>query len=149
MNITKYKSAIMILIAVLWLLCMILGWTNNYVIAMCLGVILMFLHMMIGTAKNGIISKKFFIYPIVLWAVLWIIAFVLAEHYSVQFAGRMPDFTILGFHPSFAMTILPYWFGGMLTLNLGLYLFKDEWLSQKDWDDFKKRVNANKEDHRV
>jgi hypothetical protein len=52
----------------------------------------------------------------------------------------MPDFTILGFHPSFSWTVILYWIGGVLTLTLGFVALKDEWLSEKDWEEFKGKV---------
>jgi hypothetical protein len=57
-----------------------------------------------------------------------------------MFAGVMPDFTILGFHPSFSWTVILYWIGGVLTLTLGFVALKDEWLSEKDWEEFKGKV---------
>ncbi|GHS86034.1 hypothetical protein AGMMS49957_03390 [Synergistales bacterium] len=140
MNLAKLKTVIVVFIAALWLACMYLGWQNDFVLAMCLGVVLMFLHMILGAAKNGVISKKLLVYPFGLWALLWIVSFICSKYYSDLFAGVMPSFTILGFHPSFAFTIWFYWIGGMLTLSLGFHLYKDEWLSEKDWKDFVSQV---------
>ena len=140
MNISKSKTPIAILIAVLWIACIVTGTTGHFVTGMCLGVVLMFLHMMLGVAKNGIVSKRFLIYPMLCWAVLWLLSFILSGYYGDLFAGVEPTFTFLGFHPSFAPTIFLYWIGGQLTLNLGLQLCQDEWLSEKDWDDFCKKV---------
>jgi hypothetical protein len=140
MNVVKNRTAMIILIAVLWLVCTYLGWKNIFVPAMCLGVVLMLVHFLLGSAKDGVVSKKFLVYPLGIWAVLWILSFIFSKHYSDLFAGRMPDFTIAGFHPSFAFTIFFYWIGGMLTLSLGFYLNRDEWLSEKDWQDFVSRV---------
>ena len=133
------------MIAVLWIACIVLGTIGQFVIAMCLGVVLMFLHMMLGMAKGGVVSKKFLIYPMVIWAVLWLVSFVLSGHFATEFAGVMPSFTVLGLHPSFAPTIFLYWIGGQLTLNLGFYLLQDEWLSQKEWDDFCAKAKEIKE----
>jgi hypothetical protein len=121
---------------------MYLGWQNDFVPAMCLGVVLMFLHLILGAAKGGKISKKLFFYPLGIWGILWIASFILSKYYSDLFAGAVPSFTILGFHPSFAFTVLFYWIGGMLTLSLGFVLRKDEWLSEKDWKDFLNRVHG-------
>jgi hypothetical protein len=136
MDISRQRTPIIVLIAILWLACIITGTTGHFVIGMCLGVVLMFLHLLLGTSKKGIISKKFLAYPLIIWAALWIVSFILSGYYATLFKGAMPTFTVLGFHPSFAPTVFLYWIGGQLTLNLGLYLFQDEWLSQKDWDDF-------------
>lgn len=145
MDISKQKNPIIVLIAILWLACIVLGTTGHFVIGMCLGVVLMFLHLLLGVAKNGIISKKFLVYPILIWAGLWIVSFLLSGFYAAQFAGQMPAFTVLGLHPSFAPTIFLYWIGGQLTLNLGLYLLQDEWLSEKEWEEFCSKVKGMKE----
>lgn len=145
MDISKHKDLLSILIAVLWIACIVLGTVGHFVIAMCLGVVLMFLHMILGIAKQGKVSKKFLIYPIAIWAVLWLVSFILSGYFANQFAGVMPSFTVLGFHPSFAPTIFLYWIGGQLTLNLGFYLFQDEWLSEKDWDNFCQKVKELEE----
>lgn len=144
MDISKHKTLLMVLIAILWIACIVTGTMGHFVAGMCLGVILMLLHMLLGVAKRGIVSKKFLIYPLVIWTVLWLISFLLSGYYADLFAGVMPTFTVLGFHPSFAPTIFLYWIGGQLTLNLGFYLLQDEWLSQKDWDEFCDQVHAMK-----
>lgn len=144
MNISNQKSGIMIAIAILWGAIIYLGSTDKFVLAMCLGVVLMFLHMILGVAKNGVVSKKFLVYPLLIWGILWLVSFVLSGYYAEIFAGVMPSFTVFGFHPSFAATIFLYWIGGMLTLNVGLDLLKDEWLSEKDWEEFCKRVKGEK-----
>jgi hypothetical protein len=141
MNLAKGRTAVVVLIAASWLGCMVLGWKNYFVPAMCLGVVLMFLHLILGAAKGGVISKKLLIYPFGVWAVLWISSFILSKYFSDLFAGVMPGFTMLGFHPSFAFTVFFYWIGGMLTLSLGFVLNKDEWLSEKDWKDFQNRAH--------
>lgn len=145
MDISKHKNLIMALIAVLWIACIVTGTIGHHVIGMCLGVVLMFLHLILGAAKNGVVSKKFLIYPLVIWAILWIVSFILSGYFGNLFAGTMPTFTVLGLHPSFAPTIFLYWIGGQLTLNLGHYLLQDEWLSEKDWEDFCNKVKGMKE----
>ncbi len=146
MDIKKYKSLIMLLIGALWIACMALGWTNDFVLAMCLAVVLIYLHLILGSAKNGVVSKKFLFYPLTVWAILWIVAFVLADFFAVKYAGVLPDFTVLGLHPSFSATFILYWIGGMLTLNVGLYFFSDHWLSKDEWNDFIERVKKFKEE---
>lgn len=144
MNISKHRDLIVGLIAVLWFVCIITGTSGHYVFGMCMGVVLMFLHMILGVAKNGVVSKKFLRYPLLVWAALWLVSFLTSGYYGSLFGNAMPAFTVFGFHPSFAPTIFLYWIGGMLTLNLGLYLCQDEWLSEKDWEDFRNKVNSLK-----
>ena len=145
MNIKKNQTTIWILIAALWIAVIVLGTLGHFVVGMVLGVGLMFLHMMLGIAKNGVVSKKFLIYPMVIWAILWAVSFILSGYYADLFAGVMPTFTVMGLHPSFAPTIFLYWIGGQLTLNLGFYLLQDEWLSEKDWDEFCAKAKKIKE----
>lgn len=145
MNIKNSKTAIWVLIAALWIAIIVLGTLGHFVVGMVLGVFLMFLHMMLGISKGGVVSKKFLIYPMIIWAVLWIASFILSGYYADLFAGVMPSFTVFGLHPSFAPTIFLYWIGGQLTLNLGFYLLQDEWLSEKDWADFCAKAKKIKE----
>ncbi|ERJ79528.1 hypothetical protein HMPREF1987_02365 [Peptostreptococcaceae bacterium oral taxon 113 str. W5053] len=145
MNIKGKENSLMGIMAVLWIVIMVLGWLNQHLIGMILSVCLMFIHMVLGVAKDGKISKKFLIYPILSWVVLWIISFSLSDYYSNVFAGKMPDYAIGGFHPSFAPTFYLYYIGGMLTLTVGYYLLQKEWLSEEDWKSFLKRVKKNGE----
>ena len=145
MDIKNSKTTIWVLIAALWIAVIVLGTLGHFVIGMVLGVPLMFLHMMLGIAKEGVVSKKFLIYPMLIWAVLWIVSFILSGYFADLFAGVMPSFTVFGLHPSFAPTIFLYWIGGQLTLNLGFYLLQDEWLSEKDWEDFCAKAKKIKE----
>lgn len=144
----KSVTTLIIITTALWVAINISGWTGNHMIGMYLSVILMLSYMIIGVAKKGVVSKKFILYPLLIWAIAWIASFSLAEYYSLKFAGALPSFTILGFHPSFAPVIFLYWIGGMLTLTLGFIYFKDEWMSEKDWDEFKHKIEAIKEEER-
>ena len=141
MNLNGKSTLFMSVITVLWVVITLMGWTGYWLPAMYLGVILMLLYMMLGAAKQGKLSTKLLLYPLLPWAVLWIASFALSKYYADVFSGSMPDFTILGFHPSFAWTIITYWLGGVATITLGFVAFKDLWLSEKDWDDFKEKVN--------
>ena len=78
MNIKQHQTTIWVLIAALWIACIVTGTTGHFVIGMVLGVPLMFLHMLPGVAKNGIVSKKFLVYPLIIWAVLWLASFILS-----------------------------------------------------------------------
>lgn len=145
MNISNQKTPIMLLISALWIICVVLGTTGHFVLGMVLSVPLMGLHFILGVAKKGVVSKKFLIYPLLVWAVLFAVSFILCGYYADAFAGVMPSFTVFGLHPSFAPVIFGYWLGGLLTISLGYYLFQDEWLSQKDWDEFCENAKKIKE----
>ena len=143
------RTAIILVITMLWVLITLCGWTGNWFIGLISSVILMLLYMVLGASRKGVLSKKLLIYPILSWTTIWILGFILANHYANIFKGMMPDFTILGFHPSFAFIIFAYWVGGVLTLSLGFYLFSDHWLTDDDWTEFKNKIasiNAAKEE---
>ncbi len=141
MDIQGLRTPIIITIALLWATITVLGWYGMYMPGLYLGVILMLLHMVLGVSIKNKVSKKFIIYPLLPWAIIWAISFYLSDKHSAMFEGMMPTFTILGFHPSFSWTIILYWIGGVLTLTLGFVALKDEWLSEKDWEEFKGKVH--------
>jgi hypothetical protein len=140
MDLTGKKTAIIVLTTILWLVITFLGWNDVYLVSMYLGVLLMLLYMVLGVAKQGKVSKKLFFFCLVPWAIVWIISFYLADYYAAIFAGIVPSFTVLGLHPSFGATVVGYWIGGMLTLTAMFMVFKDEWLSKKDWDNFVNKI---------
>lgn len=140
MDLSNKKTGMIVLIGILWIVITVLGWKEQYMAGMYLGIVLMLLHMMLGTAKGGKLSSKMIIYPFLIWALLWIVSFTLSKYYADIFAQMTPSFNILGLHPSFAWTILTYWIGGILTLTIGFILLKDEWLSEKDWQEFKEKI---------
>lgn len=142
MNIGNKRNSIIILVTLLWIVITLCGWTGKWFFGLISSVVLMLLYMMLGSARNGRLSKKLFLYPLLSWAVLWSLSFYFSKYYATVFSGKMPDFTILGFHPSFAFTILTYWIGGVLTLTLGFYYFSDEWLSEEDWNNFKIKIES-------
>ena len=141
MKIEKLETPFAILIAALWAVIMVLGWTGHFIWGMVLGVALMFLHMTLGIQNKGIAPKKFLVYPMLIWAALWITSFLLSKYFGDKYAGVMPPL-FLGMHPSFAPTVYLYWIGGQLTLNLGMYLMRDEWLSEEKWQTFLSEVKA-------
>ncbi|MDY0257638.1 hypothetical protein [Gudongella oleilytica] len=140
MDIQGKRTGIVVLIALLWGTISILGWNNMYMPGLYLGVLLMLLHMVLGVSAKQKLSLKFLVYPLLPWAAIWALSFYLSDMYANAFAGVMPSFSILGFHPSFSWTVILYWVGGMLTLTWGFIMNKDEWLSSDDWDEFKKKV---------
>jgi hypothetical protein len=145
MDLSSKKTAIIVITTAIWLIITFLGWNNVYLVSMYLGVVLMLLYMMLGVAKQGKISKKLLFISFIPWAIIWAVSFYLADYYAALFAGAMPSFTVLGFHPSFAATVVGYWFGGMLTLTIMSYMFKDEWLSENDWNSFLEKIEEIKE----
>ncbi|SMP40933.1 hypothetical protein [Anoxynatronum buryatiense] len=141
------KTLLVLLITACWIIITLSGWFGYWFFGLCLSVVLMLLHMMMGAAQNGKLSKKMLLYPLGSWTVLWLAGFYIAEYYSQAFMGVMPSFTILGFHPSFGAIVIAYWIGGMLTLTAGLILYASEWLSEDSWDAFKAKIEALNQEH--
>lgn len=140
MQITNLKKWLIILSTALWCVIAVLGWKNeNYLICLVLSVIIMGCYLILGSANKGIISKKFFIYPLLTWAVVWTAAFCLAAYFADVYAGVKPPL-VFGLHPALACIIGGFWFGGLLTILLGWHLHKDEWMSPDDWDAFVQEI---------
>ncbi len=140
MSIKNKETALIVTSTLLWLCIMFSGWYGKWYLGMYLSLIVMFIYMVMGSAKAGVISKKLLLYPLVSWLLVWSAGFYMAQKYAVQFSDGVANFTIMGFHPSFAYIVLFYWIGGILTLTLGLNIYKDEWLSDSEWEAFKDKV---------
>ncbi len=140
MNIKNKETSLILMSTVLWVGVMLSGWYGQWYAGMFQGLLIMFIYMMMGSAKNGVVSKKLLGYPLLSWLILWSAGFYFTQKYALQFQDKVADFTILGFHPSFAFIVFFYWVGGVLTLTIGLNLFKNEWLSQEEWNAFKTKV---------
>ena len=87
MDISKQKTPIVVAIAVLWLVCVMLGSTGHFVWDMVLGVPLIGLHFMLGVARQGVVSRRFFRFCIIPWAVLMAATFILCGYYADLFKG--------------------------------------------------------------
>jgi hypothetical protein len=130
----------MVIVAMLWAAIAIMGSTGLWFPALLLSIVLMALLMMLGCARSGKLSPRIVLYPLLPWAIIWAVSFGLAYYHGSLFAGRAPDFTILGMHPSFAWIFIGYWLGGVATLTLGFVLRQDEWLSEARWQEFVEKV---------
>lgn len=142
----KMQSILVVISTLLWIICCILAWNEHFIVAIWFGIVIMAIYLSLGSSKKGVLSKKFFCYPILTWAILWAVGFWLAQYFAVMFLDVEPSFTILGMHPSFAMVVFFYWIGGVLTISLGFMLLKKEWLAPVEWDDFKKKIELIKKE---
>ncbi len=133
-------TPVMLLIAALWVAVPGLGMAGHWFPALFVAIVLMVAHAVLGSAHRGEIRAGFLIFPILAWAAVWALAFALAEHHRAAFAGRLPELTILGFHPSFAWIVLGYWLGGVAVLTLGFLLRRDEWLPAARWREFRETI---------
>ena len=126
-------TSVVVLIGALWAAVTILGLFGLWFPALLLSLPLMVAHVALGSAHAGRIDRGLLVYPILAWAVVWAISFVMAQRHATAFAGVTPEFTILGFHPSFAWIVFGYWLAGVAVLTVGFSLRKDLWLSNERW----------------
>lgn len=130
----------MLLVAALWVAVPVLGMSGHWFAGLFVSIVLMVVLAAVGSAHRGELRIGFLLFPILAWAAVWAVAFALAEHYRAAFAGRVPDFTILGFHPSFAWIVLGYWLGGVAVLTVGFLLRSEEWLPEARWREFRETI---------
>lgn len=143
----KAETLLIVISAGLWLLMVGLAATGHWLAALYTLLPVLVIYGVLGSSHKGHFDLKLVAFPSLVWIVMWAAAFWLGDHYAVAFAGRYPDFTILGFHPSFAAIIVLFWVVPTLLMGFGFVAIKDRWLSQKRWDDFVRDVHElNDED---
>lgn len=137
----KTESLLVLASAALWLLMVGLAATNHWLAALYTLLPLLLIYGVLGSSHKGRFDLRLVAFPTLVWIILWAAAFWLGEHYAAAFAGRLPDFTILGFHPSFAAIITLFWVIPTLLMGFGFVAVKDRWLSQQRWDEFVRKVH--------
>lgn len=138
----KLNTFLVVLTALCWVAVTVLGWAGLGFVGMFVGLGLLAIYLVQGLARRGRVSWRLLAFPVLPWALLWSASFALSRYHADVFHGERPTFTLLGFHPSFAWTVLTYWIGGVLTLTVGFVLRRDEWLSEADWQAFREQVGA-------
>ena len=148
MNTSRIETFLMISSALLWLLMVGLAGAGHWLAALYVLLGLLLIYGVLGSSHKGRFDLRLVAFPSLVWLVMWAAAFGLGNHYADAFAGQHPDFTILGFHPSFAAIIVLFWLLPTLLMGFGFEAVKDRWLSQERWDDFVRRVHEpGNEDH--
>jgi len=141
MNTSRIETYLMIASAVLWLVMVGLAGAGHWLAALYVLLGLLLIYGVLGSSHKGQFDLRLVAFPTFIWIVMWAVAFGLGTHYAEIFAGRPPDFTILGFHPSFAAIIVFFWVVPTLLMGFGFEAVKDRWLSQQRWDDFVRRIH--------
>lgn len=132
-NTTPFHVFIALCCIGLTVLCMAGTWFPGFYLA----TLIITTYMFLGSLKHGKLDLVFFCFPIATFFVVWIIGFTLAQKYAVMFYDRTPEFTILGFHPSFFWVFMLYWLVPIFILTFGFIKLRDRWMSQEEWDNFK------------
>ena len=143
----KHKETILVLLTgILWLATTALAWAGHWYPALFVLLMLIATYATLGVTHNGRTDLRLLVFPTLPWIALWGATFALAEYHANAFAGGPPDYSILGFHPSFAWIVLAYWIGGALVMTLGYYWKRDAWLSDERWDEFVRSVHAGEQE---
>ncbi|MGM0398401.1 MAG: hypothetical protein ACQEQY_05350 [Halobacteriota archaeon] len=130
-------TPLMLLSGVLWTAVLGLGLAGYWFVALLLSVFLLHPWFIIGASHDGKISTKLLVFPLAVWTVLNLSAYILAEHYASIGADALEGALVTGFHPSFAAVYWLYWIGGFMTLVLAYGLFfRSEFLPEGKWDEF-------------
>jgi len=135
------ETTLITLSAVLWLVMIGLAGTGHWHAGLYVLLGLLLIYGVLGSSHKGKYDLRLVAFPSLVWIMMWAAAFWLGEHYAVAFAGQYPDFTILGFHPSFAAIVVLFWVVPTLLMGFGFEMVKDRWLSQERWDDFVRQVH--------
>jgi len=143
----KTESLLVIASAVLWLVMVGLAALGHWLAALYTLLPLLLIYGVLGSSHKGKFDLRLVAFPTLIWIVLWAAAFGFGNHYAEIFSGQAPDFTVLGFHPSFAAIIVLFWILPTLLMGFGFEAVKDRWLSRERWDHFVERISElSKED---
>jgi hypothetical protein len=136
----KASTGLMVIIGLLWLAIMVLGASGHGPEGLYFALALTTAYGIYGASQNKKIDKALLFYPVILYAVLEVIYIIGMVYYETRFRGVKPDFTVLGFHPSYFFLVLFFWLGGVFTWAVGLYALRKRWLSDEVWETFKKKI---------
>ena len=146
MKASRIETLLVIASGLLWLLMVGLAGTGHWLAGLYVLLVLLLVYGILGTSHKGRFDLRLVVFPTGVWLLSWAAAFALGEYFAEVFAGTAPDFTILGFHPSFAAIIALFWVLPTLLMGFGFVAVKDRWLSQERWDEFVRRMHAEPSD---
>ena len=136
----RTETLLVVASAVLWGLIVFLAATGHWLAGLFLLLPLLLIYGVLGSVHNGRPDWKLVAFPTLVWLAMWAAAFWLGNHYAEAFAERAPDFTVFGFHPSFAAIIVLFWIVPTLLMGFGFEAVKDRWLSEERWQEFVRNV---------
>jgi hypothetical protein len=140
------ESLLVFTSAVLWLVMVGLAALGHWLAALYALLPLLLIYGVLGSSHKGQFDLRLVAFPTLIWIVSWAAAFGLGNHYAEVFSGRHPDFTVLGFHPSFAAIIVLFWIVPTLLMAFGFEAVKDRWLSRERWDHFVQSIDELSKD---
>jgi hypothetical protein len=141
MNTSRNETILMITSALLWLVMVGLAGAGHWLAGLYALLGLLLIYGVLGSSHKGRFDLRLVVFPTLIWIAMWAVAFGLGTYFAEVFSGRSPDFTILGFHPSFAAIVVLFWVVPTLLMGFGFEAVKDRWLSKERWEDFLRRVH--------
>ncbi|MDJ0749126.1 MAG: hypothetical protein QNJ11_06560 [Woeseiaceae bacterium] len=132
----KTDTLLIIVSGLLWLAMVGLAAAGHWFAGLFALLALLLVYGVLGSSHKGQFDLKLVAFPSLVWIVMWAAAFWIGNHYAKAYAGREPEFTVLGFHPSFAAIVVLFWIVPTLLMGFGFEAVKDRWLSQERWDEF-------------
>jgi hypothetical protein len=145
MNKSKKETLLIGISGLLWLAMVGLAGAGHWFAGLYALLGLLLVYGVLGTSHKGNFDLRLVAFPSLVWLVMWGAAFWLGNHYAELYAGREPDFTVLGFHPSFAAIVVLFWVVPTLLMGFGFEAVRDRWLSQERWDEFLRRAHSEDE----
>ena len=140
-------TLLMAVSGLLWLVMVGLAGTGHWFAGLFVLLGLLLIYGVLGTSHKGRFDLRLVAFPSLVWLVMWAGAFLVGNHYAELFAGREPEFTVFGFHPSFAAIVVLFWIVPTLLMGFGFEAVKDRWLSQERWDEFLRGAHDTDEGH--
>jgi small-conductance mechanosensitive channel len=146
MNSHASQTLLIVGIGLSWTGMIALAWMGFWYAALFVLLLTLLLFLVLGASRNGRLDK-WLAACLTGFIGVWALAFGLAEFHARRFADRVPDWKLMGFHPSFGWIVLLYWLGGTFLLAFGYYLLRHRWLSDSDWQAFVRDVAPPGESH--
>ena len=145
MNTGKTETLLICISGLLWLAMVGLAAAGHWFAGLYTLLGLLLVYGVLGTSHKGSFDLKLVAFPSLVWLIMWGAAFWLGDHYAEIYAGREPEFTVFGFHPSFAAIVVLFWVVPTLLMGFGFEAVRDRWLSQERWDEFIRRAHDEDE----
>lgn len=141
----KTETLLISISGLLWLAMVGLASAGHWLAGLYALLGLLLVYGVLGTSHKGRFDLRLVAFPSLVWLAMWAAAFWLGNHYAELYAGREPEFTVFGFHPSFAAIVVLFWIVPTLLMGFGFEAVKDRWLSQERWDEFLRGVHDTEE----
>ena len=145
MKADRIETLLVVASAILWIAIVSLAAAGHWLAGLFGLLPLLLIYGVLGSSHKGRLDWKLVAFPTLVWLLMWAAAFWLGNYFAEAFAGRAPDFTVFGFHPSFAAIIVLFWIVPTLMMGFGFEAVKDRWLSEERWEEFIRSVRESDE----